>query len=52
MTARSDDFRSKRHIISEIEQNGKAELPENTGGGTTRRLYSTYMTAMGLKPTY
>ena len=48
MTVRSDDFRSKRLVITDIIQNGSCTMPKNTGDAATKNLYNIHMTAMGL----
>ena len=51
MTIRSDDFRSKRSVVTDIIQNGSASIPLNTGDANTRNLYNIHMIAMGLNVT-
>lgn len=48
LTSRSDDFKSKRQIITNIMQFGESDLPEETGGARTARLRKTILTSMGL----
>lgn len=50
MTVRSDDFKSKREMTINIIENGKANMPSETGDAATKDLYRVHMIAMGLKP--
>lgn len=48
MTVRSDDFKSKRFVVTDIIQNGECNMPSETGDAATKNLYNIHMTAMGL----
>jgi len=48
MTVRSDDFSSKREVITNIIQTGESDLPKSTGDANTKNLYDVHMIAMGL----
>ena len=50
LTVRSDDFNSKRQMTINIIENGEANLPVETGDGSTKELYKTHMIGLGLKP--
>lgn len=48
LTLRSDDHKSKREVINNIITTGKANMPQNVGGGKTYGLMHIYLTGLGL----
>lgn len=48
LTLRSDDHRSKRQVVNDIYENGKANMPQNVGRGTTSTLMNVFIRGMGL----
>ena len=48
MTVRSDDYISKRKVVTNIIQNGNSDLPTDIGQSTTHQLFKLHMIAMGL----
>lgn len=50
MTARSDDFKSKRQMTINILETGETTMPEDAGDASTKTLYEIHMIGMGLNP--
>ena len=50
MTARSDDFKSKRQMTINILESGETTMPEDAGDAATKTLYEIHMIGMGLNP--